>query len=126
MTIYKSAEDYLERIYMLQLEGKMVRSIDIAQSFNYSRASISRAINNLKDHNYITIQNNGIIALTELGLDIAIKMYNRHKLLTDFFVSIGVPYKIATDDACKIEHDLSDETFEIIKKYIDKFNKENQ
>ena len=126
MTIYKSAEDYLERIYMLQLEGKMVRSIDIANSFNYSRASISRAINNLKDHNYITIQNNGIISLTESGLDIAIKMYNRHKLLTDFFVNIGVPYEIATDDACKIEHDLSDETFEIIKKYIDKFNKENQ
>ena len=111
MAIYKSAEDYLERILMLQKEGKKVRSIDIAQSFNYSRASISRAINNLKNDDFITIDSNGYISLTEKGLTIAKKMYERHKLLTDFFISLGVSKETALEDACKIEHDLSEETF---------------
>lgn len=111
MPIYKSAEDYLERILMLQKEGKKVRSIDIAQSFNYSRASISRAINNLKNDDFIIIDSNGYISLTEKGLTIAKKMYERHKLLTDFFISLGVSKETALEDACKIEHDLSEETF---------------
>ena len=111
MAIYKSAEDYLERILMLQKEGKKVRSIDIAQSFNYSRASISRAINNLKNDDFINIDSNGYISFTEKGLSIATKMYERHKMLTDLFISLGVSKEIAIEDACKIEHDLSEETF---------------
>lgn len=120
MAIYKSAEDYLERILMLKNESKNVRSIDIAQSFNYSRASVSRAINNLKTYNYITIDQNGIINLTDKGFEIANKMYNRHKLLTDFFVSLGVALDVALEDACKIEHDLSEETFSALQKHINK------
>lgn len=118
MAIYQSAEDYLERIYMLTSTSNKVRSIDIAQSFNYSRASISRAINKLKADNYITIDNFGYITLTDKGYEIAHKMYTRHTILTDFFTSIGVPLEIAKEDACKIEHDLSEETFNALIKNI--------
>ncbi len=120
MAIYKSAEDYLERILMLQKEGKKVRSIDIAQSFSYSRASISRAINNLKKDEFISIDNNGYISFTNKGYDIANKMYERHKILTDLFVSIGVDKETAIEDACKVEHDLSEETFNALVKYLKK------
>ena len=120
MAIYKSAEDYLERILMLQKEGKKVRSIDIAQSFNYSRASISRAINNLKNDDFINIDNSGYISFTEKGLSIAKKMYERHKLLTDFFISLGVSKETALEDACKIEHDLSEETFNALINHLKK------
>ena len=102
MTLYESAEDYLERILMLQKEGVNVRSIDIAQSFNYSRASISRAINNLKNNNLIEISANGIISLTNDGYQIANKIYQRHLLLTEFFVKLGVCEETAKIDACKL------------------------
>ncbi len=120
LAIYESAEDYLERILMLQKKGMNVRSIDIAQSFNYSRASISRAINNLKNDHLIDINASGVITLTKEGYEIALKIYNRHVILTDFFVKIGVPKEIATNDACKIEHDLSEETFNAIINHIKK------
>jgi len=119
MQLYESAEDYLERILMLQNEGKNVRSIDIAQSFNYSRASVSRAINNLKKNQLIEISSLGIITLTIEGRKIAEKMLTRHTLLTSYFVKLGVPYEIAKIDACKIEHDLSEETFDAIVKHIE-------
>lgn len=119
MQLYESAEDYLERILMLQKEGKQVRSIDIAQSFNYSRASVSRAINNLKKSQLIEISSSGIITLTNEGYQIAEKMWTRHTLLTSYFVKLGVPYEIAKLDACKIEHDLSEETFQAIVNHIE-------
>lgn len=119
MQLYESAEDYLERILMLQKEGKQVRSIDIAQSFNYSRASVSRAINNLKKSQLIEISSSGIITLTDEGYQIAEKMWTRHTLLTSYFVKLGVPYEIAKLDACKIEHDLSEETFQAIVNHIE-------
>lgn len=118
MQLYESAEDYLERILMLQNEGKNVRSIDIAQSFNYSRASVSRAINNLKKSQLIEISSSGIITLTIEGHKIAEKMLTRHTLLTSYFVKLGVPYEIAKMDACKIEHDLSEVTFDAIVNHI--------
>lgn len=114
MNIYESAEDYLERILMLQKKGKNVRSIDIAESFNYSRASISRAINNLKNNGYIFINDNGIITLSKTGYEIASKIYERHLVLTDFFEKLGVSHETAIKDACKVEHDLSQETFDAI------------
>ena len=117
MAIYESSEDYLERILMLNKEGKNVRSIDLAKSFNYSRASISRAINNLALDGYIDIIG-GVLILTDKGKEIAQKMYERHIILSEFFIKIGVPKDIALDDACKIEHDLSDETFDKIYKLI--------
>jgi Mn-dependent DtxR family transcriptional regulator len=123
MNLYESSEDYLERILMLNKEGKKVRSIDLAKSFNYSRASISRAINNLADDGYIDIIDS-ILILTEKGKEIAEKMLERHLLLSTFFMKIGVSEKNAFEDACKIEHDMSDETYDKLikllkeKKYI--------
>ncbi len=118
MHIYESAEDYLERILMLQKEGKNVRSIDIAESFGYSRASVSRAINNLNENGYIYVNNSGIITLSEIGYGIAKKMYDRHITLSSFFEKLGVPHNIAVNDACKIEHDLSDITYNAILEHV--------
>ena len=118
MAIYKSAEDYLERILMLSKNNTNVRSIDIAQSFGYSRASISRAINNLKNNDFISIDSNGFITLTEKGIEVANKIYKRHSILTELFIRAGVPSDIAKEDACKIEHDLSDITFDALEKYF--------
>ncbi len=121
MNLYESSEDYLERILMLNKEGKSVRSIDLAKSFGYSRASISRAVNNLSENGYIDIINAQLI-LTEKGKEIAEKMLKRHLILSNFFISIGVDSTTALDDACKIEHDLSDETFNKLKEFIEKQN----
>ncbi len=121
MNIYESSEDYLERILMLNKEGKKVRSIDLAKSFNYSRASISRAINNLADNGYIDIID-GILTLTAKGKEIAEKMLKRHTILSNFFIHLGVSKETAIDDACKIEHDLSDETFDKIVELLKEKN----
>mgnify|MGYP004532465835 CR=1 FL=1 len=118
MKIYKSSEDYLERILVLKKQNGKVISIDIANSMNFSKPSISRAMKNLKANNYITINANGEIDLTEKGLNIANRIYERHVILSSYFMRLGVSEEIAKEDACKIEHDLSDETFEAIKNHI--------
>lgn len=118
MKIYKSSEDYLERILVLKKQNGKVISIDIANSMNFSKPSISRAMKNLKENNYITINANGEIDLTEKGFDIANRIYERHVILSSYFMRLGVSEEIAKEDACKIEHDLSDETFEAIKNHI--------
>ncbi len=123
MRIYESAEDYLERILILKKENGKVISIDIANSMNYSKPSISRAMKNLRENNYIIIGANGEIELTQKGLDIATNIYERHTLLTQYFMALGVSEEIAKADACKIEHDLSKETFEAIKNHVSKINK---
>ena len=118
MKIYKSSEDYLERILVLKNQNGKVISIDIANSMNFSKPSISRAMKNLKENNYITINANGEIDLTEKGFNIANRIYERHVILSSYFMRLGVSEEIAKEDACKIEHDLSDETFEAIKNHI--------
>ena len=118
MKIYKSSEDYLERILVLKKQNGKVISIDIANSMNFSKPSISRAMKNLKENNYITINANGEIDLTEKEFDIANRIYERHVILSSYFMRLGVSEEIAKEDACKIEHDLSDETFEAIKNHI--------
>lgn len=123
MRIHESAEDYLERILILKKENGKVISIDIANSMNYSKPSISRAMKNLRENNYITISANGEIELTQKGLDIATNIYERHTLLTQYFMTLGVSEEIAKADACKIEHDLSKETFEAIKNHVSRINK---
>lgn len=123
MQIHESAEDYLERILILKKENGKVISIDIANSMNYSKPSISRAMKNLRENNYITISANGEIELTQKGLDIATNIYERHTLLTQYFMALGVSEEIAKADACKIEHDLSKETFEAIKNHVSRINK---
>ncbi len=120
MNIYESAEDYLERILILRQKQEKVISLDVALSMNYSKASISRAMKNLRENGYITVDTDGSLELTELGFKIANRVFERHKMLSEIFIKIGVPEKIALKDACKVEHDLSDETFDAIKKIIEK------
>lgn len=118
MTIQESAEMYLETILVLSKQLKHVRAIDIARHMNFSKPSVSRAMKNLTSEGYINIDEQGHITLNSKGFEIANKIYERHQVLTKFFTSIGVPLKNAEDDACKIEHVISDETFEVLKKQI--------
>lgn len=117
MHLQESGEMYLETIYVLSKENPVVRSIDICEHMNYSKPSVSRAVGLLKNGGYITVDDGGHITLTEEGADIAHKIYERHTLLTDFLVKLGVDKKIAAEDACKIEHNISDESFEAIKRF---------
>lgn len=121
MNIHESAEDYLERILMIKQEKGNVRSIDIANDMNFSRASVSHAMKLLKENNYIEIDENGNIELLEKGNKIAENILHRHHLLTNLFIKIGVDEKIAQQDACKIEHDLSKETFAAIEKLVETY-----
>lgn len=120
MQMLESGEDYLEMILMLSMDNPNVRSIDIALAMDFSKPSVSVAMKKLKENGYIVIDDNGYITLTKSGKEIAEKIYERHVILTDWFVSIGVNKETARKDACKIEHDLSDETFEAIKKRLQK------
>lgn len=120
MNIYKSAEDYLERILILKEKQEKVISIDIANSMKYSKASVSRAMKNLRENGLITVNSLGEIDFTPKGLEIAEKIYDRHKVISKLLISIGVDENLALEDACKIEHDLSEETFEAIKRVYNK------
>ncbi|MCB9497945.1 MAG: metal-dependent transcriptional regulator [Erysipelotrichaceae bacterium] len=116
MKLFESGEDYLERILILKDKLGHVRSIDIVNDMHFSKPSISIAMKKLKENNYIIIDSEGFITLTKKGEKIAAKIYERHILLTKWLVSLGVEEEVARQDACKIEHDLSDETFAAIKK----------
>ena len=116
MQIHESAEDYLESVLILSKQLGDVRSIDIVNYFDYSKPSISVAMKNLRMNGYVTVDSKGYIELTEKGSEIANKMYERHTLLTKWLTALGVDEKIAV--ACRIEHVISDESFEAIKKHI--------
>lgn len=118
MEIHQSAEDYLECILRLSKTKPVVRSIDIAVDMNYSKPSISVAMKNLRLNGYITVDKSGFITLTESGREVAERIYERHLLLTDWFVQLGVPAQIAAEDACRIEHDLSPESYAAIKRHV--------
>lgn len=122
MIIRESAEMYLETILVLSKKGE-VRSIDIARAMNFSRPSVSVTVHNLESEHYIKISENGIITLEKKGREIAERIYERHTVLTDLLISIGVSEKTASEDACKIEHDISVESFNCIKKAIKKHEK---
>lgn len=115
MKILESAENYLETIYMLSKEKGAVRSIDIANELEYSKPSVSIAMKNLRENGYILTDNDGYITLTEQGRSIAERMYERHIMLTDWLVFLGVERDIASSDACRIEHVISNDSFEAIK-----------
>ena len=117
MNIHESGEMYLENIYILGQQMAGVRSIDIVNHTGYSKPSISRAIGLLKDEGLIIVDKKGYISLTEVGESRAKKIYERHEMLTEFFINIGVSKETASADACKIEHVISDETFEAIKNH---------
>ena len=112
MPIYQSGEDYLESILKLQEQGKSVRSIDVVADLGYSKPSVSVAMKKLRESGHIRVDEGGYIALTDTGREVAMRTWERHRTLKDFFVRLGVDPDIAEHDACKVEHDLSDETFE--------------
>ncbi len=114
--IQKSAEDYLEAILMLNLRTGNVRSIDIARELGFSKPSVSVAMKNLRQDNYITVDGEGYITLTDTGMEVATKIYERHTVITKLLIKLGVDEKTAADDACRIEHVISNETFGAIKK----------
>lgn len=119
MPIQESGEMYLETIYILSKTKPYVRSIDVAEFMNYSKPSISRAMGILKRQDYIRMDADGVIHLTEKGIFTARKIYERHTTLSQFFSQLGVCEQIANDDACRIEHVISDESFEAIKALLE-------
>lgn len=120
MNIYESAEDYLEAILMLQEKNGNVHSIDIAEELQFSKASVSIAMKKLRENGYISMDHSGEIKLLEPGREIAERIYDRHRTLTKFFENLGVDPDIAQKDACKVEHDISEVTFEKIKAIVNK------
>ncbi|MBO5140162.1 MAG: metal-dependent transcriptional regulator [Lachnospiraceae bacterium] len=119
MKIQESAENYLETILMLGQKKGNVRSIDIANELEFKKPSVSVAMKNLRENGYIKVDDNGFITLTESGRQIAETMYERHLLLSKWLINLGVDEKIAVEDACKMEHVISPESFEAIKKHAE-------
>ena len=117
MHIQESGEMYLETIYILSEKTGAVRSIDVGEYMGYSKPSVSRAVGILKKGGYLLMDKDGYLTLTESGLAVAKKIYERHTLLTDFLIRLGVNEKTAVEDACTIEHDISDETFDALQKH---------
>ena len=118
MSVHESGEMYLEAIHVLTKKNGHVRSIDVSEYLGYSKPSVSRAMGILRSGGYITVDKDGSITLTETGLEIAEKIYARHTLLTRLLVHIGVSEETAAEDACKLEHAISDESFEALKKFV--------
>lgn len=119
MVIHESAEDYLESILVLQERRGLVRSIDIVNELGYSKPSVSIAMKKLRESGYISMAPDGSITLNESGMAIASKIYGRHKTITKMFVLLGVSPEAAAEDACKVEHDLSEETFSKIRQFVE-------
>ena len=117
MNIYESAENYLEAILSLHERHGLVRSIDIANELHFSKPSVSVAMKKLRESGYIEMDKDGFISLLPSGEEIARRIYERHKLLTQFFIRLGVDPEVAAEDACKVEHDLSEETFQKMKEH---------
>ncbi len=122
MRTNQSAEDYLEAILMLKNENGYVRSIDVAHALGFSKPSVSVAMKSLREKGYVTVDEQGHISLTEKGLSIANKVYERHEILTKLLIHIGVDEETAMEDSCKIEHDLSEITFTKLKEFLTKSN----
>jgi len=120
MVIHASAEDYLESILILQERCGQVRSIDIVNMLGYSKPSVSVAMKKLRESGYISMAPDGLITLNESGLEIAKKVYGRHKAITKLFIMLGVDPEQAAEDACKVEHDLSNETYDRIREFVRK------
>ncbi|HBA69230.1 MAG TPA: DNA-binding protein, partial [Lachnospiraceae bacterium] len=118
----ESAENYLETILILSKSHPVVRSVDIAEELGFKKSSVSVAMKNLREKEHITVTKEGFIYLTESGQEIADMIYERHQLLSSCLISLGVDPKTAVDDACRIEHVISKESFDAIKKYISRLN----
>lgn len=121
MHLQESGEMYLEAIYVLSEKNKPVRSIDVGEYLGYSKPSVSRAVGILKKGGYVVADKDGYLSLTDSGLAIAKKIYERHTTLAEFLIRLGVSRDAAVEDACKMEHDISDETFEALKRHAGKY-----
>ena len=117
MHLQESGEMYLETILILSRQAKKVRAVDVGEYMGFSKPSVSRAMGILKSGGYVSADEDGFLCLTEQGRLVAEKTYERHRVLTDFFVSLGVAQETAAEDACKIEHDISDESFDALKNF---------
>lgn len=118
MRLLESGEMYLETIYVLSKKGGSVRSVDVGEYMGYSKPSVSRAVSILKKGGYITADKDGSLLLTQQGRALAEKIYERHDLLTEFLIKLGVDRETAAEDACKMEHDISDATLEAIRRHL--------
>lgn len=118
MIVNESAENYLETILMLSKKLPVVRSVDIANELGFKKSSVSIAMKNLREKNHITVTDAGFIYLTDSGKKIAEMVYERHEFISDWLIKLGVPSDIATEDACKIEHILSKESYDAIKAFV--------
>lgn len=118
MKIQESGENYLEAILMIREEKGTVRSIDVAHHLEFSKPSVSRAMSLLRENGYIHMDKDGLITLTDSGYAVASRIYERHQLLTQWLTKLGVSPEVAAADACRLEHDLSDETFQKLKEHI--------
>jgi len=120
MNLKQSGEMYLETILILSQSGETVHAVDVAKHMNFSKPSVSRAMGLLRDGGYLSVDSQGHLHLTPVGTEIAQKIYERHRLMTEFLIYIGVDRKTAASDACKMEHDISQESFQALKAYADK------
>ena len=118
MTIHRASEDYLEAMLMMQEKHGYIRSLDVAEQLGVTKPSVSYATKRLREGGYITMNSDSHITLTETGMEIAQRMYTRHKLLTEYLICLGVDEETARKDACKIEHDISEKTFEALCKHV--------
>lgn len=125
MSNTRSSENYLETILMLSKKLPVVRSVDIAIELNYSKPSVSVAMKHLREDGCIVVSQAGFITLTEKGMEIASSIYERHTVLTKWLISLGVDPKVAAEDACEMEHQISDESFRAMKKFIEAHMAEN-
>lgn len=123
LVLQESGEMYLETIYILSLKKEKVRAVDVGEYMGFSKPSVSRAVSLLKAAELVSTDKDGFLLLTESGKAIAEKTYDRHITLADFFMRLGVPEDVATVDACKIEHDISDITFAVLKEHAENYNK---
>ncbi len=120
MTIRESAEDYLEAMLMMRERHGYIRSVDVSDQLGVTKPSVSYAVKRLRENGYLLMDPDGRITLTEKGEEIAQRIYTRHRVLTEYLCEIGVPEEIAREDACKIEHDISEETFAAIRNLLKK------
>ena len=124
MKLQESAENYLETIFVLSLSGEPVRSVDVAAELDFSKPSVSVAMKNLRENGYVSVSPDGYITLTESGKKIAESMYERHMLISDWLIFLGVDKKTAVADACKMEHTMSEKSFAAIKAHIESWKNE--
>ena len=123
MSLYESGQMYLETIYVLSKSQNLVRAIDVSEHMGYSKPSVSRAVSTLKKDGYLIVNEEGGLQLTDKGLEVAQTMYERHTVLTKLLMLLGVDEETATEDACRMEHVISDKSFDAMKAHMDKYGR---